>query len=133
MERLKSKVTEWVKSYEKRKESLVNDLKTMEFEHFLQVNAKEFLQYERTYNNVYYPLQQALEDEETTYEDVEKYLEEMVKTYHDLRIEREPIIFSTNPIVNLIRLWSFENYTNSLKQVKGLLNTLTYDKKTNTK
>ena len=56
-----------------------------------------------------------------TKEELAEYLETTRKGYVKTRLQNNPVIFSTNPMANLIRLWDFEFYGEMIKEIDTLL------------
>lgn len=56
-----------------------------------------------------------------TKEELVEYLETIRKRYVKVRLQNNPVIFSTNPMSNLIRLWDFEFYSEMIKEIDILL------------
>lgn len=50
-----------------------------------------------------------------------EYLETTKKGYVKARLQNNPLIFSTNPMANLTRLWDFEFYREIIKEIDTLL------------
>lgn len=56
-----------------------------------------------------------------TKEELVEYLETTKKGYVKVRLQNNPVNFSTNPMTNLIRLWDFEFYGELIKEIDILL------------
>ena len=56
-----------------------------------------------------------------TKEELVEYLETTKKGYVKTRLQHNPVIFSTNPMANLTRLWDFEFYRDMIKEIDILL------------
>ena len=50
-----------------------------------------------------------------------EYLETTKKGYVRVRLQHNPVNFSTNPMANLTRLWDFEFYGELIKEIDTLL------------
>lgn len=59
-----------------------------------------------------------------TKEELIEYLETTRKGYVKTRLRNNPVIFSTNPMANLIRLWDFEFYGELIREIDNLLSKL---------
>lgn len=59
-----------------------------------------------------------------TKEELVEYLETTKKGYVRARLQNSPVIFSTNPMENLIRLWDFDVYRDLIRETDNLLSRL---------
>ena len=61
---------------------------------------------------------------EISKEELKEFLETSRDKYVKIRLQSNPINFSTNPIANIVRLWDFELGSEMIKQIDILLGKL---------
>ena len=103
------------------KDDLNDDFGNEEFEHFLTFSAEKYYKInkmQKFFENI------KIYIDETSKEDLKEFLETSKNKYVKIRLQSNPINFSTNPIANVIRLWDFEFGAEMIKQIDILLSKL---------
>ena len=122
MENIKKYVEKMCEKYYVTKDDLNNDFGNEGFEHFLTFSAEK-----------YYKIEQMLAffkdindhiNDDATKDELINSLEATKTRCVNARLHNDPISFSTNPILNLIRLWEFEIHAQKIKQIDILLSKL---------
>ena len=118
MEKIKTYVQGKCEKYNVTKDDLNEDFENENFEYFLTFSAEKYYKNEQMlvfFKNINDYIDEITKDE------LIKYLETTKARCIKTRIENNPVNFSTNPILNLIRLWEFEIQSEKIKQVDIIL------------
>jgi len=121
MENIKRYVKSMCEKCYVTKDKLDDDFGYTEFNDFLTTRAKEYYNNEKLlkfYENI------KIYINEVSKEDLKEFLETSRNKYVKIRLQSNPIIFSTNPIANILRLWDFELGAEMIKQIDILLSKL---------
>ena len=121
MENIKKYVNTMCEKCNVTKDDLDNDYNNEEFDLFLIFSAEKYYK-----NN---KMQKFFENikiyiGETTKEDLKEFLETSRNKYVKIRLQSNPINFSTSPIANVVRFWDFEFGAEMIKQIDILLSKL---------
>lgn len=121
MENIKKYVEKMCEKCNVTKDDLDNDYNNEEFDLFLIFNAEKYYK-----NNKMLKLFENIKIyiDEVTKEELKEFLETSRNKYVKIRLQNNPINFSTNPIANVIRLWDFEFGAEMIKQIDILLSKL---------
>lgn len=121
MENIKKYVNSMCEKCYVTKDDLDNDFGNDEFELFLTLSAEK---YYKNYKKLKFFENIKIFIDETSKEDLKEFLETSRNKYVKLRLQNDPINFSTNPIANIIRLWDFEFGAEMIKLIDILLSKL---------
>lgn len=121
MENIKKYVEKMCEKCSVTKDDLDNDFANEEFSIFLTLSAERYYK-----NNKMLKLFENIKIyiDETSKEDLKKFLEALRNKFVRIRLQSDPINFSTNPIANVVRLWDFEFGAEMIKQIDILLSKL---------
>ena len=121
MENIKKYVNTMCEKCYVTKDDLNNDFGNEEFDLFLTFSAEKYYKNNKMlkfFENI------KIYINETPKEDLKEFLETSRNKYVKIRLQRNPINFSTTPIVNVVRLWDFEFEAEMIKQIDILLSKL---------
>ena len=121
MENIKRYVEKMCEKCSVTKDDLDNDFANEDFSIFLTLSAERYYK-----NNKMLKLFENIKIyiDETSKEDLKEFLETSRNKYVKIRLQSDPISFSTNPIANVVRLWDFEFGAEMIKQIDILLSKL---------
>ena len=118
MEKIKTYVQGKCEKCCANKKNLNDDFENENFENFLVFSAEEY--YKNGQMLVFFKnINDYIDD--ITKDELIKYLETTKARCIKTRIENNPVNFSTNPILNLIRLWEFEIQSEKIRQIDIIL------------
>lgn len=118
MDNIKRYVNSMCEKCHVTKDDLDNDFGNDEFEIFLTLSAEKYYKNNKMlkfFENI------KIYIDETSKEDLKEFLETSRNKYVKIRLQSDPINFSTNPIANVVRLWNFEFGAEMIKQIDILL------------
>ena len=118
MENIKRYVEKMCEKCNVTKDDLDNDYNNEEFDLFLAFNAEKYYKNNKLLKffeniNIYI--------DETSKEELKEFLETSRNKYVKIRLQSNPINFSTNPIANVVRFWDFEFGADMIKEIDILL------------
>ena len=121
MENIKKYVNTLCEKCNVTKNDLKDDFSNDEFDLFFTLSAEKYYKNNKMlkfFENI------KIYIDETPKEDLKEFLETSRNKYVKIRLQSNPINFSTNPIVNVVRLWDFEFGAEMIKQIDILLSKL---------
>ena len=121
MENIKRYVNTMCEKCYVTKDDLDNDFNNDEFDLFLTLSAERYYKNNKMlkfFENI------KIYIDETTKEELEEFLETSRNKYVKIRLQSNPINFSTSQIANAVRFWDFEFGAEMIKQIDILLSKL---------
>lgn len=106
-----------------RIKNTANDALKVSVEHYLTAHASTAYRAE-IIEEFYTDLMFDVDLDNVTAEELRTHLMSLVNRYQGILLSGRPLVFNTNQMVNLTRLWKFETYADLLKHIRTLLNYL---------
>ena len=120
MENIKRYVKKMCEKCYATKDDLNDDFGNDNFEYFLTFNAEKYYKNEQMLT-FFKDINDHIDDVDVTKDELINSLEATKTRCVEVRLKNNPVNFSTNQILNLIRLWEFEINAEKIKQIDILL------------